>query len=228
MKDKLTVMSRIFFVDDHPLLLDGLKAMIETKQDFEVCGEASNTSEALERIPKCKPDLVVTDITLPDRNGLELIKDLLALDPEQLILVLSMHDEMLYAERVIRAGARGYIMKEAASRMMADAMRRVLSGGIYLSEQAATHILGGLSGKQDKHPKSRLERLTDREFEVFELVGQGKSAHEIGDLLHISSRTVDAHRAHIREKLGLPDSPALMRYAVRWVEAGELPVENGE
>jgi len=221
-------MNRIFFVDDHPLLIDGLKAMIESKEGFEVCGEARSTAEALDRIPKCQPDLVVTDINLPDRNGLELIKDLRALDPELLVLVLSMHDEMLYAERVIRAGARGYIMKESGAQKTVEAIRRVLNGGVYLSDEASSHILGNLSGRPDQHPRSRLEGLTDREFEVFEHVGQGKSAREIGDLLHISSRTVDAHRAHIREKLGVPDSPALMRYAVRWVEAGELPSPSGD
>jgi len=221
-------MNRIFFVDDHPLLLDGLKAMIDSKKEFEVCGDARTTEEALERIPDCDPDLVVTDITLPDRNGLELIKDLQALQPGLPILVLSMHDEMLYAERVLRAGARGYVMKEAASQKMAEAMRQVLDGGVYLSKEASTHILGGLSGQSQPHPKSRLEGLTDREFEVFELVGRGKSAHEIGDILNISSRTVDAHRAHIREKLELPDSAALLRYAVRWVEAGELPSGDEE
>ncbi len=214
-------MQRIFFVDDHPLLLDGLKSMIESTREYEVCGEAGSTAEALTAIPQARPDLVVTDITLPDRSGLELIKDLKALMPDLLVLVLSMHDEMLYAERVIRAGASGYIMKESAARKMREAIEKVLDGGIFLSDRAAAHILGGLSGRNERRPRSRLERLTDREFEVFELVGAGKSAQEIGDLLHISPRTVDAHRAHIRKKLGLPDSPSLMRYAVRWVESGD-------
>jgi DNA-binding NarL/FixJ family response regulator len=143
-----------------------------------------------------------------------------------LLLVLSMHDEMLYAERVIRAGARGYLMKESASNRLVKAFDTVLNGGIVLSEQAAAHILGALTGERSSRQRSRLEQLTDREFEVFELVGLGKRVHEIGDQLHISPRTVDAHRAHIREKLGLPDSPSLMRYAVRWIETGNMAGEQ--
>jgi len=214
-------MKRIFVVDDHPMLREGLEHLIRRHADFEICGGAGTAAEALDAIPALIPDLVLMDLSLPDKNGLELIKDLRALCPKVAVLVLSMHDEMLYAERVIRAGGKGYIMKESAANVLAEAMQKVLDGGVFLSDQATAHILGALSGKRDTKPRSRLERLTDREFEVFELVGQGKSAHEIADQLHISPRTVDAHRAHIREKLGLPDSPALMRYAVRWVESGE-------
>ncbi len=214
-------MNRIFIVDDHPMLREGLTHLIRRHEDFEICGEVGTAAEALDAIPALTPDLVLMDLTLPDKNGLELIKDLRSLCPKVAILVLSMHDEMLYAERVIRAGGRGYIMKESAAHVLVDAMRKILDGGIFLSDQASAHILGALSRSRDSKPRSRLERLTDREFEVFELVGHGKSAHEIAEQLHISPRTVDAHRAHIREKLGLPDSPALMRYAVRWVESGE-------
>lgn len=216
-------MHRIFLIDDHPMMREGLTHLIQRSPEFEICGEAGTAAEAFQIIPKIKPDLVVMDLSLPDKNGLELIKDLQALCPEVAVLVLSMHDEMLYAERVIRAGGRGYIMKESAPEKLAEAMRKVLAGMVYVSDQASTHILDTLSGKSGNKTRSRLEGLTDREFEVFELVGEGKSAHEIGDRLSISPRTVDAHRAHIREKLGLPDSAALMRYAVRWVEAGAGP-----
>lgn len=213
-------MHRIFLIDDHPMMREGLAHLIQRSPEFEVCGEAGTAAEAFQIVPKIKPDLVVMDLSLPDKNGLELIKDLQALCPEVSVLVLSMHDEMLYAERVIRAGGRGYIMKESAPEKLADAMRKVLAGMVYVSDKASTHILDTLSGKSGNKTRSRLEGLTDREFEVFELVGEGKSAHEIAERLNISPRTVDAHRAHIREKLGLPDSAALMRYAVRWVEAG--------
>ena len=210
-------MHQVFFVDDHPILLDGLRAMIESQDEFEICGTASTTAEALERLQNCQPDLLVTDITLPDRSGLELIKDLRPLYPDLLILVLSMHDEALYAERVIRAGARGYAMKGVGSAKILQAMRNVVGGGIHLSDEASAQILSGLCGEANKPVGFRLDQLTDRELEVFELVGQGKSAPEIGDLLHISPRTVDAHRVNIRQKLGLADSSALLRYAVRWV-----------
>lgn len=219
-------MQRIFLIDDHPVLRDGIAHHIERNKDFEVCGEAGSAREALQAIPELKPDLVITDMTLPDKNGLELIKDLQTLCPEIPVLVLSMHDEMLYAERVVRAGARGYIMKESAPGQLINAIKMVLKGGIILSDKASSHILGALRGGRGGQPRSRLEQLTDREFEVFELVGQGKSAHDIGKQLHISPRTVDAHRAHIREKLGLPDTPSLMRYAIRWVETGNESVTD--
>jgi DNA-binding NarL/FixJ family response regulator len=217
-------MHRILLVDDHPLLRDGVAHLIGRHDEYEVCGEADSAAEALEQVSMVRPDLVVMDMTLPDKSGLELIKDFQALCPEIPVLVLSMHDEMLYAERVIRAGGRGYIMKESAASQLMTAIKTVLDGGIVLSERASAHILGALAGRRDRKPRTRLEQLTDREFEVFEQVGLGKSAHAIGRDLSISPRTVDAHRAHIREKLGLPDSPSLMRYAVRWMESGSKGV----
>ncbi|MCH7228246.1 response regulator [Haloferula sp. A504] len=216
-------MTTVFIVDDHSLLRDGLIHLLEGEEGFEVCGQAGTGGEALAEIPKCRPDLVLLDMSLPDSNGLELLKDLLALCPEVRVLVLSVHDEALYAERVIRAGARGYVMKGAPKSQLVGAMRRVLEGQIALSVEASSHILGGLSGGGAHNSKTGMQSLTDREFEVFELIGRGGDAHEIGDKLGISSRTVDAHRTHIREKLGLADSAELMRYAVRWVETGEHP-----
>lgn len=169
------------------------------------------------------PDLVVTDLTLPGRNGLELIKDLEATHPSIPVIVLSVHDEMAYAERVLRAGGRGYVMKDSAPECLITAMRTVLDGGVFASPTLASHFLEKLSPvKRSSKMSFPLERLTDREMEVFELIGQAKSNHEIAAQLHISPRTLDAHRAHIREKLGLVDGSELVRYAIRWVEVGSI------
>jgi DNA-binding NarL/FixJ family response regulator len=197
---------------------EGIANLIRACPDLEVCGEATAASEAFDKVPALKPDLIVLDLSLPDKNGLELLKDFNILCPDTPVLVLSMHDEILYAERVIRAGGRGYLMKDSGPKKLIAAIEMILKGGMAFSESIAAHILGSISGKRNQRHRSPLERLTDREMEVFELVGLGKGAHQIAAQLHISPRTVDAHRAHIREKLGLPDSPALMRYAVRWVE----------
>lgn len=219
-------MSTIFLIDDHSLLREGLTHLLESEDGFEICGQVGTAREALDQVPALDPDLVLLDMSLPDKNGLELIKDLRAICPHVRILVLSMHDETLYAERVLRAGARGYIMKDAPSERLFDAMRRILAGRVVLSPEASTHILGALSDNPGVRPRSCMESLTDREFEVFELIGKGQDAHEISRHLGISPRTVDAHRAHIRKKLGLADSAELMRYAVRWVETGEVAQIN--
>lgn len=217
-------MITVFLIDDHSVLREGLVHLLEREEDIEVCGQAGTGREALDAIPKCMPDLVLLDMTLPDKNGLELLKDLDAICPEVRVLVLSMHDETLYAERVIRAGARGYLMKETAAEHLVKAMRRVMEGQVVLSADASSHILGALSGNMLTGGQSGtcMQSLSDREFEVFERIGRGEDVHAIGDNLGISPRTVDAHRAHIRKKLGIADSAALMRYAVRWVETGDL------
>ncbi len=209
-------MKRVFIVDDHPTLRDGLRRLVEQVAGCEVCGEAASTSEALEAIPSLIPDLVITDISLPDRSGLELIKDLRTLSPATEILVFSMHDEMLYAERCLRAGAKGYLMKGAKTPMLVQAVERVTSGNIYLSSRMTDHILANLSGKQTF--KLRLETLSDRELEIFELIGLCRSSSQIAEQLAISPKTVDAHRGNIKTKLGLADAPSLMREAVLWIE----------
>ena len=174
-------------------------------------------------IEQLKPDLIITDLTMPGRNGLELIKDLGAIHKEIPIIVLSMHDEMIYAERVLRAGGRGYVMKDAPPERLLEAIRSVLAGGVFASQCVTSHLLRTLSsGKPTPKPGFPLERLTDREMEVFELIGQALGNHEIASRLGISPRTLDAHRAHIREKLGLADSSELTRHAIRWVEVGML------
>lgn len=218
-----TKKKRLLLVDDHPVVLHGLAQVVGVEPDLEVCGQAGNAAEAMKALGRLKPDLVVTDLTLPDKHGLEFIKDVLVMHPRTLVLVLSMHDESLYAERILRAGARGYVMKETAADTLVKAARRVLGGGIYLSEEMAGQMLEGLAGHRKQGAQSPLERLTDRELEVLQLIGQGRTSRHIAGQLHISTRTVEAHRAHIKDKLQLPDGPSLVRYAVRWMES-----RNGE
>ncbi|MDP3850351.1 MAG: response regulator transcription factor [Luteolibacter sp.] len=213
--------SKILLVDDHPLLREGLGRLITAETGLSICGMAGSVQEALAHMDSDLPDLIITDLTLPGRNGLELIKDLGATHPEIPIIVLSMHDEMVYAERVLRAGGRGYVMKDTPPDRLLEAIRVVLAGGIFASQTVTDHLLRTLSsGKNPTKPGYPLECLTDREMEVFELIGHAKSNHEIASQLGISPRTLDAHRAHIREKLGLADSNELTRHAIRWVEVG--------
>ncbi|MFZ4764942.1 MAG: response regulator [Roseimicrobium sp.] len=212
---------RILIVDDHPIMRHGLAQLICAEPDLHVCGDAGNAAEGLKAVETTKPDLVVADLTLPDKHGLEFIKDLQALHPGMLVIVLSMHDEALYAERALRAGARGYVMKETAADTLIKAVHRVLGGGIYLSDRMAGVMLELVAGQRKGAHASSLEKLTDRELEVLQLIGQGKATRYIAEQLHVSVRTVDAHRAHIKEKLQLADGPALVRYAVRWVESQE-------
>jgi len=185
---------------------------------LQVCGEAGNPSEAFREMGRVKPDLVLTDITMPGRSGLEFIKDLRAADSRISILVISMHDEAIYAERVLRAGGRGYIMKEAGGENLLTAIRQVLQGQVYVSPRMSARILEGLSGRIPRGSSSPIGQLTDREFEVLQLIGAGKSTRDIATQLHLSTKTVDVHRGHIKEKLNLKDTTALVRHAVRWVE----------
>ncbi|CAN5179335.1 response regulator transcription factor [soil metagenome] len=212
-------MPKIFLTEDHPLFCEGVRCIVERESDLVVVGDARRVGEALEAIDRLSPDLVLTDLLLADGSGLELIKELKIRCPVVPVLVLSMHDEMLYAERVVQAGGRGYLMKQLATcAVLLQAIRRVLAGGIYLSSGAAAFVLSGMSGRREEAACSRLDRLTDRELEVFELVGRGANVRQIAGRLQISPRTVDAHRIHIREKLGLKDAAALIRYAVSWAE----------
>jgi DNA-binding NarL/FixJ family response regulator len=207
---------RILIVDDHPMMREGLRTLISREQDLSVCGEAETASEALDAAVTLKPDLVLVDITLPGRNGLELIKDLRAVDPALPILVISMHDESLWAERVFRAGARGYIMKREAGPRMIEAIRRVLVGRLYVNEKVSTRIVESLAGRRAE--VSPIAQLSDREFEIFQLIGRGKSTIDIADELHLSRKTVEAHRAKIKEKLDLKTMPELISFASRWLD----------
>jgi DNA-binding NarL/FixJ family response regulator len=210
--------NRILLVDDHPILRHGLAQLIRMEQELDVCGEVGNAADCLALLEALKPDLVVVDLTLPDKHGLELLKDMHALQPAIHCLVLTMHDEMLYAERALRAGARGYLMKEAAADHLIGAIQRVLSGSIYLSDNMASRILEQAMGQRGKSAPSGVSQLGDRELEVLEMVGRGTPTKAIAEKLKISPRTVEAHRAHIKEKLCITDGATLIRYAVQWVE----------
>jgi len=209
---------RILIVDDHPMMREGLAQLIGNEADLTVCGEAENAGEAIEKANALKPDLVLADITLPGKNGLELIKDIQALLPGLAVLVISMHDESLYAERVLRAGGRGYIMKQEGGRKLMQAIRQVLNGQIYVSEKMSAKILEIFSGRTGGASDSPVEKLTDREFEVFQLIGQGKGTKEIAAQLLLSAKTIEVHRLNIKQKLSLQTAAELIRYAVRWVE----------
>jgi DNA-binding NarL/FixJ family response regulator len=215
---------KLLLVDDHPMMRAGLAHLINKQSDLEVCCEAGSPAEALSEIVRCQPDLIVTDITMPGRSGVEFIKDVLALHAGLPILVVSMHDELIYAERVLRAGARGYVMKEAGGEKLLLAIRQILGGQGYVSEQMSARLLDSLSGRRPRGSSSPIEKLSDREFEVFQLIGQGKSTRDIAQQLHLSTKTVDVHRSHIKQKLELKDSTALVRHAVRWVETQDKGV----
>jgi DNA-binding NarL/FixJ family response regulator len=206
----------VLIVDDHAMLREGLVKLIDCESDLQVCGEAGEAFTALELATLCKPDLVLSDLSLPGKSGIEFIKDLRALFPSQAVLVVSIHDEAIYAERALRAGARGYIMKHEGAQHLMMAIRRVLEGKVYVSERIATKILDLFSGNRSE--VSPVERLTDREFEVFQLVGRGRTTVAIATELHISPKTVEVHRAHIREKLNMTASAELISFAARWVE----------
>lgn len=221
-KDKPAGKRRVAIVDDHTMMREGLKQLVASEPDLECCGTASNTAEALALVETSRPDLLTVDITLPGRNGLELIKDVLAIAPGLPVLVISMHDETLYAQRVLKAGAKGYVMKEADRTTLLHAIRRVLEGGIYVSPAMSAQILEAFSGRNPNRAVEGVHRLSDREFEVFQLIGEGQSTQQIADTLHISVKTVEVHRAHIREKLRLEDGAAVLRYAVRWAESRKL------
>ena len=210
---------KVLIVDDHPMTRQGLITLIGSEPDLIVCGEAETAHQALEAVQQLHQDLVLADISLPGRNGLELVKDLRSLHPELPVLVISMHDEMLYAERVLRAGGRGYIMKQEGGRRIMEAIRQILSGRVFVSERMSAQILDNLSGRSPQGQHSPVEKLTDREFEVFELIGHGLATREIALQLHLSAKTVEVHRLHIKQKLKLKTATELIRYAVRWVES---------
>jgi DNA-binding NarL/FixJ family response regulator len=209
---------RILLVDDHPMTREGLAANINRQPDLEVCGEASNPAEAISALTRLAPDLMVTDMTMPGRSGIEFIKDVHAMQPDLAILVLSMHDEMLFAERALRAGARGYLMKDAGSAKFLEVIRLILGGQSYVSPQMSARLLDAVTGRRPRGSSSPIEKLSDREFEVFRLLGRGMNTKEVAKALSLSPKTVDVHRGRIKEKLQLKDASSLIHHAVRWVE----------
>lgn len=213
-------MNRIFIVDDHPVMRRGYANIIREEMDLEVCGEAGEGMEALEKIRKLRPDLVISDLTLGSGiGGLELIKTLQAELPDLPILVVSMHDESLYADRALKAGAKGYVMKAEADTIIVKAVRRVLRGGIYVSEEVSEKILMHFAGGHLDAGQSPLEGLSDRELEVFEHLGHGRTTEEIAEAMLISPKTVESYRSRIKEKLAVEHNTELIRRAVQWVES---------
>jgi DNA-binding NarL/FixJ family response regulator len=201
------------------MMRDGLAALITAQPDLAVCAQAADAREALQAIESLRPDLVLMDISLPGKSGLEAIKDIQSLAPGLATLVLSMHDEALYAERVLRAGARGYVMKQEGGKRIMDAIREVLAGKVAVSEKMSARIMDAFTGRRAAEAGSTVENLSDREFEVFQLIGRGRSTKEIAGQLHLSIKTVEVHRVNIKAKLQLATSSELVHYAVRWVES---------
>ncbi len=206
--------ARLLLVDDHPIVREGLAARIEMEGDMTVCAMAETANQAADEIANHNPDLVVVDLSLSGKPGLELIKDIRVTRPTLPILVLSIHDEDVWAERVLRAGAQGYIMKSQATENVMSAIRRVLSGGVWLSDHMSSSLLGRLAGGRVVNSGTPLATLSDRELEVFHMIGRGLSVKEIAVQLNLSAKTVDVHREHIKEKLSLKSSAELLRYAV--------------
>ena len=212
---------KIYIVDDHPLMRKGMAMTLYNSVEFTVCGQSESAEEALSEIPSLKPDACVVDISLPGMNGIELVKNLLAQLPELKILVVSRHDEELYAERAIRAGAKGYLMKLEAGEVLVSAVRQVMNGGIYLSDKIGSQLIMKIASGQSAGDNP-LELLSDRELEVFELTGKGESTKDIAQRLHVSVKTIDTYRARIKEKMHLKTANELMRRAVQWVEGGSI------
>lgn len=211
------ILNKVLIVDDHPVFREGLATIVSQMPGLVVCGTASEAVGAFDAVGRLVPDLVLMDLNLPGKGGLELLQDVHALRPDLPVLVISMHDEQLYAERVLRAGGRGYIMKQEGPDKMKEAILKVLSGHVYASERTASSILDALSRTRSGTSASVLSRLTDRELEILRMIGQGKESRIISDELHISIKTVDTHRGHLKEKLGLKNGTELIHYAVRWV-----------
>lgn len=219
------VKKKVFVVDDHPMTRVGQVETLNREPDLMVCGQAGTARETMEAITRLKPDLVVTDFTLPDKDGLEMIKDLQALHPGLPVLVVSMHEETFYAPRVLRAGGRGYVMKSEGPEKIVAAVRTILGGQIALSPVMAARALESFSGKSGKSEVPE-DKLTDRELEVLRLFGEGWSTEEIAQKLHLSAKTVDVHRGHIKEKLALRTTPEFLRFAIRWVASRERPAPS--
>jgi len=210
----------ILLVDDHPLMRRGQADLLNREPDLCVCGEAATAAEAMAAIRELGPDLVVLDMTLPDKDGIEVIKDIRALHPNLPVLAMSMMEETIYAPRVLRAGGRGYVMKsEGSAEQLATAIRTVLGGQVALSPRMAAKVLSSMVGGATALGAGPEDKLSDRELEVLRLCGQGWSTEEVAQRLHLSAKTVEVHRANIKEKLGLQTTPQFQRFAIQWVIA---------
>jgi len=208
--------SKIFVVDDHPIVRQGLGLLINREPDMIVCGAAEEAQSALRAIPTLQPDVMVVDISLSGPDGLELVKTIRTRDANLPILVLSMHDESIYAERALRAGANGYIMKQEATEKVLVAIRRILRGEVYLSDRVSSKMLQQYVRGSSTARESPVADLSDRELEVFRLVGEGHGTRQIAEELHLSVKTVETYQAHIKEKLSLRNSRELVQHAIEW------------
>jgi len=214
--------ARILIVDDHPLLRQGIAELINNEPDLEVCGEAEDPHKAIDQVEKLQPDIIVLDISLKGASGIELLKNIKVRYPRVLVLILSMHDESVYAHRALRAGAAGYIMKQEASDRVLAAIRKILQGEVYLSDELGARMLNRLVGGRSALNGSPIEELSDRELEVFGLIGQGHGTRPIAEKLHLSVKTVESHRAHIKEKLNLKSANELVHHAIQWAQSENL------
>ncbi|MDH4238739.1 MAG: response regulator transcription factor [Phycisphaerae bacterium] len=210
--------TQILLVDDHPVVRDGLTAIINHQRDLNVCGGADDAHHALKAISELKPDIVVVDISLKNSDGIELTKSIKAQYPKLRVLVLSVHDESIYAERALRAGARAYLMKEVVSENIVNAIRTVLKGEIYVSNTISKKFLQEIAGDKAATIKTPVENLSDREFEIFLLIGEGYKASQIAKRLHLSVKTIETYRARLKEKLNLADANELLQYSIKWAK----------
>jgi DNA-binding NarL/FixJ family response regulator len=217
--DSIKGKRKIFIVDDHPIVRRGLSQMINQETDLTVCGEADSAQHALESLKKSQPDLMIVDISLQGIDGIELIKIIKTRYENLPVLVVSMHDESLFAERALRVGARGYIMKQEAIEKMMEAIRRVLRGELYISEGVSANIVKRFINGKAENAQSAIEILSDRELEVFQLIGHGVGTRQIADNLNVSIKTVESYRANIKEKLKLKNATELMKHAIHWVNS---------
>ncbi len=226
-----TAKKRVFLVDDHPILRHGLATVLGQQPHLTICGEAGEPGEALDLIEKLRPDIVLVDLSLRTGDGIELLKDLRVRHPKLLTLVLSMHDETIYAERALRAGARGYVMKQEKLDRLLLAIGRVLGGAIYVSDRVAAHAVQRLAGSSaggaaagapvvEAGIDAYVERLTDRELQIFRLIGRGLGTRLIAETLHLSRKTIESHREHIKTKLGLSSGSDLIQRAIQWARHG--------
>ena len=207
---------RIFIIDDHPLVRSGLRLLIESEPDLCVCCEAARMSGSMGLITQCLPDLAIIDLSLPDGNGMELVKRMQFRYPDIPVLVSSMHDEKLFAVRALLSGARGYINKQEAGEQVIEAIRRILKGDTYVSQRMQAHLTTHIEGDTNRAPGSPIELLSNRELQIYELIGQGMGTGKIADTLNLSVKTIETHRANIKKKLGLGSSMELTRSAVQW------------
>jgi DNA-binding NarL/FixJ family response regulator len=213
--------AKVMLIDDHPIMREGMAQCINHEADMAVCAEAGTAHEALAAIARTKPDIAIVDLSLGESHGLELIKDINAQHPKLAMLVFSMHDESLYAERVLHAGARGYVMKQTPPQTVLCAIRQVLAGEVYLSAEMTRRLMNSVARtERAKKAVAPVERLSDREYEVFDLIGRGYTTKEIAHRLRLSYKTVASHRENIRHKLGFPNSAALLRQAIQCVRDG--------